>query len=73
MGRNVVLYRNAYFKNQAIYEHSLAQLPHVRFVERTPFSFRQFSRAMYWARLRPIEMKVRRAFQWRRSEVPSRA
>jgi hypothetical protein len=73
MGRQVVLYRNSYFKNQAIYEHSLAPMPNVRFVERTPFSFGQFWHAMYWARLRPVEMKVRRVFQGRRTESPSRA
>lgn len=65
MGRRVVFYRNSYFKNQAIYDHSLAGKPHVRFVRRTPFSFAQFSRAMYWGRVRPVEMKVRRVFQGR--------
>ena len=62
MGRRVVFYRNNYFKNQAIYDHSLSALPNVRFVTRTPFSMRQFSRAVYWSRVRPIEMKVRRVF-----------
>jgi hypothetical protein len=63
MGRRVVLYRNSYFKNRAVYDHSLAGMPNVRFVERTPFSFRQFLRATYWGRVRPVEMKVRRVFQ----------
>lgn len=62
MGRRVVFYRNNYFKNQAIYDHSLSSMPNVRFVNRTPFSMRQFSRAVYWSRVRPIEMKVRRVF-----------
>ncbi len=53
MGRRVVFYRNNYFKNQAIYDHSLSPLPNVRFVQRTPFSVRQFSRAVYWGRVRP--------------------
>lgn len=63
MGRKVTFYRNNYFKNRAIYDHSLAGLPHVRFVNRTPFSFAQFTRAIYWSRMRPVEMKVRRVFQ----------
>jgi exopolysaccharide biosynthesis predicted pyruvyltransferase EpsI len=71
MGRNVVFYRNNYFKNQAIYHHSLAVWPHVHFVKRTPFSFSQFARVTYWARIRPIEMKVRRVFQGRRVAVQS--
>ena len=59
-------YRNNYFKNQAIYHHSLAGMPHVRFVKRTPFSLAQYFRVMYWARMRPVEMKFRRVFQGRR-------
>jgi hypothetical protein len=62
MGRKVVFYRNNYFKNQAIYHHSLAGKPHVRFVNRLPFSFRQLFRIMYWSRVRPVEMKARRLF-----------
>lgn len=63
MGRRVVLYRNNYFKNQAVYDHSLAGMPNVSFVKRTPFSFVQFSRAIYWRRMRPVEMKMRRLIQ----------
>lgn len=63
MGRKVFFYRNSYFKNQAIYDHSLAAMPNVQFVRRTPFSPVQFMRAMYWSRMRPVEMKVRRVFQ----------
>ena len=63
MGRKVVFYRNRYFKNRAIYDHSLATRTNVRFVDRTPFSLRQFSRAVYWGHLRPVEMKFRRVFQ----------
>jgi hypothetical protein len=59
MKRKVVFYRNSYFKNQAIYDHSLAPLPHVRFVRRTPFSFSQFSRAVYWTRVQPVKRKMR--------------
>ncbi len=63
MGRKVTFYRNNYFKNRAIYDHSLAAMPQVRFVNHTPFSFAQFTRAIYWSRMRPVEMKVRRVFQ----------
>ncbi len=63
MGRKVVMYRNNYFKNRAIYDHSLAGMPNVRFVEHTPFSLRQFTANLYWVRMRPLEMRVRRLFQ----------
>ena len=63
MGRTVVFYRNNYFKNQAIYDHSLSGVSLVRFAEKTPFSIAQFFRANYWGRMRPVEMKVRRLFQ----------
>lgn len=63
MNRRVVFYRNNYFKNRAIYDHSLAGRTNVRFVEKMPFSFRQFLRSLYWVRLRPVEMKARRAVQ----------
>lgn len=63
MGRRVVFYRNNYFKNQAIYDHSLAPRPNVRFMQRMPFSLGQFFRVFYWTRLRPAEMKVRRSVQ----------
>lgn len=65
MGRTVYFYRNNYFKNQAIYDHSLAGRSHVHFVRRTPFSLKQFSRVMYWGHVRPVEMKFRRLFQRR--------
>lgn len=61
MRRRVIFYRNNYFKNQAIYDHSLSGLPNVEFIRTQKFSFRQFMRATYWGRLRPIEMKVRSA------------
>jgi len=67
MGRRVVFYRNNYFKNEAIFHHSLAGRPHVRFVRKTPFSLSQFIRVTYWAKMRPVEMKVRRVFQGRRA------
>lgn len=69
MGRKVMLYRNSYFKNRAVYDHSLAGMPNVRLVDRTPFSLRQFMRATYWGRVRPVEMKVRRVFQGRAPAV----
>jgi exopolysaccharide biosynthesis predicted pyruvyltransferase EpsI len=47
MGREVWLYRNAYFKNQAIFEHSLSHLPNVHFVGKQPFSFRQLGATLY--------------------------
>jgi hypothetical protein len=59
MGREVYFYRNNYFKNQAIYDQSLAQHPNIRFVRTSGFSIRQFIRATYWGRVRPLEMKVR--------------
>ncbi|ACB76541.1 hypothetical protein Oter_3262 [Opitutus terrae PB90-1] len=65
MGRRVVFYRNNYFKNRAIYDHSLASMTNVRFVEKMPFSFRQFLRSLYWVRMRPVEMKARRVVQGR--------
>jgi hypothetical protein len=58
MKRKVVFYRNSYFKNQAIYDHSLAPLANVRFVRRTPFSFSQFSRAVYWTRVQPVKRRI---------------
>lgn len=50
MRRNVVFYQNSYFKNRAIYDHSLAGRPHVTFVTRTAFSLKQCVRAAYWRR-----------------------
>lgn len=69
MGRTVYFYRNNYFKNQAIYDHSLAGRAHVHFVRRTPFSLKQFSRVMYWGHVRPVEMKFRRLFQRRPAAI----
>ncbi len=71
MGRKVFFYRNNYFKNEAIYHHSLAAMPHVRFIKRTPFSMRQFTRALYWGRVRRVEMKVRRLFGGRPAAAAS--
>lgn len=59
MGREVHFYRNNYFKNQAIYEQSLSRYPNINFVTSSRFSVRQFIRATYWGRLRPLEMKFR--------------
>jgi len=50
MRRNVVFYQSRYFKNRAIYDHSLAGRAHVTFVTRTPFSLKQYVRAVYWRR-----------------------
>ncbi len=47
MGREVWLYRNAYFKNQAIYEHSLAHLGNVRFIGKQPLSLRQLAEVAF--------------------------
>jgi exopolysaccharide biosynthesis predicted pyruvyltransferase EpsI len=47
MGRDVWLYRNAYFKNEAIFEHSLSRMPNVRFVGKQAFSLRQCGAALY--------------------------
>ncbi|QYM80336.1 polysaccharide pyruvyl transferase family protein [Horticoccus luteus] len=73
MGREVVFYRNIFFKNRAIYEHSLAPLSQVTFSEPTPFSTGQFMRAVYWGRVRPVQDKVMRLFQWRRADSPTAA
>lgn len=54
MGRRVFFYPNNYFKNRAIYDHSLASLPHVRFVNSTSFSIAQYFRVFYWTKIRPI-------------------
>lgn len=50
MRRRVVFYQNRYFKNRAIYDHSLAGQSHVTFVNRNPFSLKQYLRAAYWRR-----------------------
>lgn len=57
MGRRVVFYPNSYFKNSAIYDHSLAGMPHVQFISRLPFSFRQYLRVKYWRTFRPTGPK----------------
>jgi exopolysaccharide biosynthesis predicted pyruvyltransferase EpsI len=59
MGREVHFYRNNYFKNEAIYDQSLSHYPNIKFVRTSKFSIRQFIRATYWSRVRPLEMKVR--------------
>ena len=59
MGRDVRFYRNSYFKNQAIYDQSLSQYPNIAFERTSSFSLRQFVRATYWSRIRPLEMKLR--------------
>jgi hypothetical protein len=48
MGRQVWMYCNCYFKNEAIYRHSLSTFPNVHFVGKQPFSFFEFGRALYW-------------------------
>lgn len=67
MGREVWFYRNAYFKNEAIYEHSLAQWPHAHFVGRRPFSFRQLGATLYYHYLQRNAYKLRRRFRQVRS------
>ncbi|ACB75785.1 polysaccharide pyruvyl transferase family protein [Opitutus terrae] len=63
MGREVWLYRNAYFKNEAIYEHSLVHWPRVHFVGRLPFSFRQLVRSLYFHHLQRRAYKLRRRYR----------
>lgn len=63
MGRDVWFYRNSYFKNEALYEHSLAHLPRVRFVGRQPFSLRQFGAALFNTCVRRNAYRVRA--RWR--------
>jgi hypothetical protein len=48
MGRGVWFYPNSYFKNEAIYHHSLASMPQVHFVRNAPFSLRQYFRVVCW-------------------------
>jgi hypothetical protein len=48
MGRQVWMYCNRYYKNSAIYQHSMADLPNVHFMDRQPFSLRECARALYW-------------------------
>ncbi len=48
MGRQVWMYCNSYYKNEAIYHHSLSTYSNVHFVGKQPFSFFEFGRALYW-------------------------
>lgn len=77
MGREVWFYRNAYFKNEAIYEHSLAHLPQVHFVGEQPFSFRQFATALYGRHVQRNVFRVRRRWRtmkdWRMGSAASRS
>jgi hypothetical protein len=57
MGRTVYFYANSYFKNGAIYDHSLAGMPNVHYVGRTPFSMKQYLRVKYWRTFRPLGPK----------------
>lgn len=61
LGRKVVLYPNCYFKNAAIYDHSLAGMPHVQFVSRMPFSLARYFQVKYWRLFRPTGPKRRRS------------
>ncbi len=75
MGREVWFYRNAYFKNEAIHEHSLAHLPNVRFVGKQPFSWRQCGRTLYAHHVQRNAWRVRAkltAIRQRRSARRSR-
>jgi hypothetical protein len=64
MGRRVVLYRNRTFRNQAVYDHSLAGTSNVTFAPRAPFSFGQFLRAKFGHRSRPrVTSKTRYALK----------
>lgn len=58
MRRKVYIYQNSYFKNGAVFDHSLAGQPHVRFVSTRPFSFRQYLRVKYWRAFRPTGPKT---------------
>lgn len=65
MGREVHFYRNAYFKNAAIFEHSLSQLPNVTFVGRQPFSMRQCAAVLYQCHVKRNAYRLRR--RWHRA------
>lgn len=60
MGRQVWFYRNAYFKNAAIFEHSLAHLPNVNFVGRQPFSVRQCATVLFQRHVRRNAHRLKR-------------
>lgn len=74
MGREVWLYRNSYFKNQAIFEHSLFRWPRVHFVGQQPFSFRQFGAALYYHYLQRNAFRMRRSYRrWKACRQAYRA
>ncbi len=64
MGREVRLYRNAYFKNAAIFEHSLAQLQNVTFTGRQSFSMRQCAAVLFQHHVRRNAYRLKR--EWHR-------
>jgi exopolysaccharide biosynthesis predicted pyruvyltransferase EpsI len=72
MGREVWLYRNAYFKNQAIHEHSLSHLPNVHFVGKQPFSLRQFGAALYTHYVQRNAYHLRRKWRLVRDAIAAR-
>jgi len=72
MGREIWFYRNAYFKNQAIYEHSLSHLPQVHFVSKQPFSLHQFGAAMYTHYVRRNAFRLRRKWRATRDTIVAR-
>lgn len=65
MGREVHLYRNGYFKNEALYEHSLSHLPNVSFVGKQPFSYRQCAEVLFTYHVRRNAYRARR--RWRQT------
>lgn len=70
MGREVWLYRNAYFKNQAIFEHSLSRMPNVRFVGKQAFSLRQCGAALYTHYVQRNAWRLRKRWrEWRGRRV----
>lgn len=69
MGRRVFFYRNNYFKNRAIYEHSLANFPNVSFTSASGSSLKRMALTWYWQTVRPWEMRARRVLGGRRRPV----
>ncbi|HWA86660.1 MAG TPA: hypothetical protein VG710_10585 [Opitutus sp.] len=63
MGRKVVFYRNRNFRNQAVYDHSLAGTTNVTFARRSAFSFVQFVRAHFRPRPHRHQFKSRYALE----------
>ena len=63
MRRNVTLYGNSYFKNRAIFEHSLRHYENVKWGESGTIVPRRCLWRLYQIYFRDLEMKIRKAGQ----------